>query len=52
MANVDLTRFDLLKRVMTERFGDPRTIETERHPKVSASPEQLKRQEVLRDMRS
>jgi hypothetical protein len=53
MANVDLTRFELLKTVMRERFGDPATLERERRqPVMPPSDEQLRRQEVLRSIRS
>lgn len=54
MAKSDVARFELLKQVMRERFGDPAKLEREREqqPRVIPTDAQLRRQEVLRDLPS
>jgi hypothetical protein len=50
----ELTKFELRKLVMLERFGDPATLARERdaRPRPVPTDAQLRRQEVLRNIPS
>jgi hypothetical protein len=50
----DVSKFELRKQIMLERFGNPETLASEREaqPRPIPTDAQLRRQEVLRSIRS